>query len=393
MALIEISSYSDFVLICVIASGIIWLFLALFWGQFWRKLELKPGNKILSSTPMVWAIVPARDEADVIEKSLKSLLTQDYEGDFKVILVDDNSSDDTATIAQQTAQQLNKTAQFQLLNGQPLAEGWKGKLWALAQGVDYASSQGKTVDYFLFTDADIEHHQTNLTELVTKAETEKLDLVSLMVLLRCESYWEKLLIPAFVYFFQQLYPFRLANNPNLPIAAAAGGCILIRAQALEQIGGIASVKEALIDDCTLAKKVKSNEGKTWLGLTAHTISLRPYDSLQSIWDMVARTAFDQLGYSWLLLLATVLGMSLVYLVPPVSLAWGLVTGSTTTAVIGLLAWFVMSLTYLPTVQLYQLSWWRAFGLTAIAFLYELMTIDSAFRHLRGKGGLWKGRTY
>ena len=376
-----------------IISGVTWLFLALFWGQFWHKLELEPSTESLDSAPTVWAIVPARDEADVIEKSLKSLLTQDYEGDFKVILVDDNSSDDTATIAQQTAQQLNKTAQFQLLNGQPLAEGWKGKLWALAQGVDYASSQGKTVDYFLFTDADIEHHQTNLTELVTKAETEKLDLVSLMVLLRCESYWEKLLIPAFVYFFQQLYPFRLANNPNLPIAAAAGGCILIRAQALEQIGGIASVKEALIDDCTLAKKVKSNGGKTWLGLAAHTISLRPYDSLQSIWDMVARTAFDQLGYSWLLLLATVLGMSLVYLVPPVSLAWGLVTGSTTTAVIGLLAWFVMSLTYLPTVQLYQLSWWRAFGLTAIAFLYELMTIDSAFRHLRGKGGLWKGRTY
>ncbi len=393
MVSIVINSYGDLVWVCAIASGLIWLFLALFWGQFWRRLELEPSTESLDTTPTVWAIVPARDEADVIETSLKSLLTQDYGGDFKVVLVDDNSSDDTTTIAQQTAQNLGKTEQLQLLNGQPLAKGWKGKLWALAQGVDHAKSQNIPVSYFLFTDADIEHHSTNLSELVTKAETAQLDLVSLMVLLRCDSYWEKLLIPAFVYFFQQLYPFRLANNPQLPLAAAAGGCILIRARTLEQIGGIASVKDALIDDCTLAKKVKSSGGETWLGLTAQTLSLRPYESLRSIWDMVARTAFDQLSYSWLLLLATVLGMSLVYLVPPICLVWGLITGSRLQILVGFLTWLVMSLTYLPTLQLYQLSWWRTLLLPAIAFLYELMTIDSAIRHLQGKGGLWKGRTY
>ena len=380
-------------LILAIASGIIWLFLALFWGQYWRRLELESGDRGLESYPAVWAIVPARDEADVIAQSLKSLFEQNYLGELQIVLVDDNSSDGTATIARKTANDLDMQEQLNVLKGQALAPGWKGKLWALAQGVKHANSQNPEIDYFLFTDADIQHHPTNLKELVTKAENEQLDLVSLMVLLRCQSPWEKLLIPAFVYFFQKLYPFRLANNPQLPLAAAAGGCILLRADTLENIGGLDSVKAALIDDCTLAKRVKSVGGKTWLGLTSKTKSVRPYETLESIWNMVARTAFDQLSYSWILLLGTVLGMSLVYLTPPLALVWGLVSANTNLAIISGATWLIMSLTFVPTLQLYQLPLWRSLLLPAIALLYEFMTIDSAIRHFRGKGGLWKGRTY
>ena len=375
-----------------IASGVIWLFLLLFWGGYWLRLELKPDETKLESYPTVWVVIPARDEADVIHRSLESILNQDYPGKLKVVLVDDNSSDSTATVAQETVDKLGKKEQFYLLNGKPLEIGWKGKLWALNQGVNYTQSQDKA-DYFLFTDADIQHHSSNVSELITKAETESLDLVSLMVLLRSDSFWEKLLIPTFVYFFQQLYPFRLANNPRLPIAAAAGGCILIQTKILEDIGGIASVKTALIDDCTLANKVKSAGGKTWLGLTENTVSLRPYDTLDSIWNMVARTAFDQLSYSWLLLIATVIGMTVVYIIPPVATIWGLLTGNTTIASVGFVTWLIMSVTYIPTLRLYKLPLVIAFLLPAIAFIYELMTVDSAIRHLQGKGGLWKGRTY
>ena len=376
-----------------VASFLIWLGLLLFWGQFWLGVQLADNQPTLKQYPNVWAIIPARDEAEVIANSLSSVLQQDYPGNLAVVLVDDQSTDGTAKIAQETAQKLNKNQRLQIISGQPLPPQWKGKLWALHQGVDYAQKQDTAPDYFLFTDADIQHHQSNVAELVTKAESEKLDLVSLMVLLRCQSFWEKLLIPAFVFFFQQLYPFKLANNPQSFIAAAAGGCILIKTDTLAKIGGIASIKDALIDDCTLAKQVKSNGGKIWLGLTNKTVSLRPYDTLNSVWDMVSRTAFDQLHYSWLLLIGTVIGLTLVYLVPPLAVIWGLITFSPSTAVIGLVTWVIMSIAYFPTVRLYQISFLWSFCLPAIAFLYGLMTIDSAIKHLQGKGGLWKGRVY
>ena len=374
-------------------SLFIWLGLLLFWGKFWLGVRLSPQKATLDSYPNVWAIIPARDEAEVIASSLASVLEQDYPGNLAVVLVDDNSSDNTSSVARQTANRLNKTAQFHLISGQPLPSGWKGKLWALSQGIDYVSQQNLTPDYFLLTDADIKQDCSNVTQLISLGETEDLDLVSLMVLLRCESVWEKLLIPAFVFFFQQLYPFKLANNPQSKIAAAAGGCILIKATMLEKIGGIASVKDALIDDCTLAKKVKSNGGKIWLGLSQTTISLRPYDSLKSIWDMVARTAFNQLNYSWLLLIGTVFGLVLVYLVPPLALIGGIFQQNITLLIIGGTTWCLMSLAYFPTIKLYQLSPLWSFVLPLIAFFYGLMTIDSAIQHLQGKGGFWKGRVY
>ena len=383
-----------FLLTIAFLSLIIWLFLLLFWGRFWladRKLE--PQTTKLEYYPSVCAVVPARNEADVLPISLRSLLTQDYPGVFSVVLVDDRSTDETANVARTTARQLSPTNKLQVISGQPLPTGWTGKLWAMKQGIDYAQEQG-TPDYFWFTDADIEHSINNLSQLVAQAQKQQCDLVSLMVKLRCDRFWSKLLIPAFIFFFQKLYPFPWVNNPQSRMAAAAGGCILLSRQALEDIGGIATIKDALIDDCALAKAVKADKSRSiWLGLTDSTSSLRPYDSLSSIWDTVARTAFTQLRYSPWLLLGTILGMSLVYFVAPITLIVGIVSSNWLLTVISLLTWLLMSLAYFPTIKLYRLSWLWVFSLPAIAFLYTLMTLDSALRHWRGRGGAWKGRVY
>lgn len=368
----------------------IWLFLLLFWGDFWRA-DCRIDRQLpdLDKYPSVCAIVPARNEAEVIATSLTSLLNQDYPRELAIALIDDNSSDRTAEIAQSTAEQLNKSDRLLVVAGKPLEPGWKGKLWAMHQGIIAVE---KTPDYWLFTDADIQHDSKNLTQLVTKAKTDNLDLVSLMVKLRCQSFWEKLLIPAFVFFFQKLYPFSWVNDPRKSIAGAAGGCILISNEALREIGGIATIKDALIDDCSLAKAVKT-QGKIWLGLSETTISLRGYDNLKVIWDTIARTAYTQLNYSPLLLLGTVIGMAIVYLVAPICLAIALFTGNFLVAGISILTWLLMIWAYLPTIRLYNLSITWAVCLPAIAFLYTLMTIDSAIKHYRGKGGAWKGRTY
>ena len=382
-----------------ILSLIIWIFLLLFWGQFWRAdQQLELNNIDLSNYPSVCAIIPARNEADVLPVSLKSLLNQDYSGQFSIILIDDQSTDKTGEVAQHIANQLNQSDRLNIISGQPLPVGWSGKLWAMEQGIQSAKNQDLTPDYFLFTDADIDHHSTNLKELVTKAEKENLALTSLMVLLRCDSFWEKFLIPAFVFFFQKLYPFPWVNNPQNKMAAAAGGCILIRRDRLEEIGSIPSLREALIDDCTLAQKIKGlstpdNPSKIWLGLTEKTKSLRPYDSLDTIWNMIARTAYTQLNYSPLLLLGTVLGMSLVYLAAPVILLLGFYLESRNLMIISSLTWFLMAIAYLPTLRFYKLSPLWSLSLPIIALFYNLMTIDSALRHWRGKGGGWKGRVY
>ena len=380
-------------------SLVIWLFLLLFWGRFWladqrlEKTEIK-----LTSYPDICAIVPARNEADVLSISMASLLTQDYPGTFSVVLVDDNSSDRTTEVAQEIANKLNKTKRINIVFGKPLATGWKGKLWAMKQGIDRAQQQIPKPDYFLFTDADIKHDRHNLLQLVSQAETKDLDLVSLMVLLHCKSIWEKLLIPAFVFFFQKLYPFSWVNHLDLSIAAAAGGCILIRRQALENIGGLESIKDALIDDCALARAIKFNDKKQgnkgiWLGLTETTISLRAYDDLKTIWDTIARTAYTQLNYSPLLLVGTILGMGIVYLASPLCLIIGLIINNWLLVTISLITWLLMTIAYIPTIRLYKLSILWAFTLPAIAFLYTMMTIDSAWKYWQGKGGAWKGRTY
>ena len=376
-------------------SLVIWLFLILFWGQFWRvnhQLEANQDKDIDNNTlPTVCVIIPARNEADVIPVSLRSLLLQDYPGKFTIFLVDDQSSDGTAHIAQGVAYALDKTPQLQIVTSTSLPPGWTGKLWAMEQGLQTASTL--TPDYFLLTDADIEHDPSNLHRLVAKAEAQKLDLVSIMVRLRCQSFWEQLLIPAFVFFFQKLYPFSWVNNPKKATAAAAGGCILIHSEALNRIGGLQIIRQALIDDCSLAKAVKSTHGKIWLGLSTLTYSLRPYDSLKTIWDMVARSAYTQLNYSPFLLIGSLLGMTLVYLLPPIAIIFGLVLGNWIITLISFIGYLLMTFAYFPIIRFYKCSPVFAFSLPIIAFLYTSMTIDSALQHWQGRGGAWKGRVY
>ena len=403
----------------VLLADVIWIGLVTLWGSFWmtdQRLDTsndpisdeeltdlgRPGASTRfqgekgKSLPTICAVMPARNEADMVPHSLRSLLQQDYPGRVQVILVDDHSTDGTGAIAQQVAAELGKSRQLTVLPAATLPKGWTGKLWAMEQGDRHSQTLTPPPDYLLFTDADIEHDPGNLSRLVAKAEQSRLDMVSLMVLLRCQSQWEKWLIPAFVFFFQKLYPFAWVNDPKRAIAAAAGGCILIRRTALTRIGGLQTVRQALIDDCALAKAVKVDTPRNhpiWLGLTQSTRSLRPYDTLATIWDMVARTAYTQLNYSPRLLVGTLLGMTLVYLVAPIALLVGVLTVNWTLAVAGLVGWGLMALAYLPTVQLYRLSPLWALTLPAIALMYTLMTVDSARRHWRGEGGSWKGRTY
>ncbi|MBN4004889.1 glycosyltransferase [Nostoc sp. LPT] len=407
----------------MLLSLTIWLGLLGFWGQFWRTdQQLEVTETQLESLPVVCVVVPARNEAQLLPTTLRSLLLQDYPGSFNVFLVDDRSTDQTANFAEGVAHAVGKAQQLHIISGESLPPGWSGKLWAVEQGIKSASLFAP--DYFLLTDADIEHDSSNLRRLVKKAMQEDLDLVSVMVRLRCESIWEKLLIPAFVFFFQKLYPFRWVNNPNNPTAAAAGGSILIAREALERIGGIQVIRQALIDDCALAQAVKRgtgnketrrqlatslssllqsqipnpkypipSQGRIWLGLSSLTRSLRPYDSLATIWDMVARTAYTQLNYSLLILLGTLVGMPLIYLAPPVCVILGAVWSNWAIAFTGLLGWLLMTFAYYPTIRFYKCSVWFALSLPAIAFLYTLMTLDSALRHWQGRGGAWKGRVY
>ncbi|MCW9680991.1 glycosyltransferase [Dolichospermum planctonicum UHCC 0167] len=381
------------VLTLTFISLITWLFLLLFWGQFWRVNHQLETNKSVIEKPLpkVCVIVPARNEANVIPISLRSLLLQDYTGNFTIFLVDDQSSDGTANFAQGVAYALDKTDKLQIVSSASLPTGWTGKLWAMAQGVEKASEL--TPDYFLLTDADIQHHISNLRRLVAKAESQNLDLVSIMVRLRCQSFWEQLLIPAFVFFFQKLYPFSWVNNPKKTTAAAAGGCILIHRESLNRIGGLQIIRQALIDDCSLAKAVKSNHGKIWLGLSTSTISLRPYDSLKTIWDMVARSAYTQLNYSPVLLVGSLLGMTLVYLLPPIGIILGVLLGNCPITLVSFTAYLLMTFAYLPIIRSYKCPAIFAFSLPIIAFLYTLMTVDSALRHWQGRGGEWKGRVY
>lgn len=386
----------------VLLSLLVWIYLLGFRGKFWlADQRLDKDNNNLSNYPSVCAIVPARNEADLLPTTLKSLLNQDYLGEFSIILIDDQSNDETGKIAQEVAETSNLSHRLTVISGQPLPSGWTGKLWAMEQGIAQAQKKLPLPDYFLLTDADIVHDQFNLKELVIKAEQNNLALVSLMVLLRCKSFWERVLIPAFVFFFQKLYPFPWANNPDHKMAAAAGGCILISRQILEKIGGIQILRNALIDDCSLAAAVKSylqqdSESRIksiWLGLTNSTYSLRPYPSLKSLWDLVARTAFTQLNYSPLLLLGTVIGMTIIYLIPPITVIIGVIVGNGFLVAIGGLVWLLMMIAYFPTLKLYESSALWGISLPAIAFLYTLMTIDSALRYWRGQGGGWKGRVY
>lgn len=365
-----------------------WLYLLLARGGFWRANILDEGDMLPEPNewPNVTAVIPARNEADAIPGSLPSLLTQDYPKSLTVILVDDQSSDGTATAAFVAAEAAGSADRLEVLKGQALPRGWTGKLWAVNQGVLQARELSPPPRYLLLTDADIAYDPEVVRRLVMRAEAGQLALTSLMVKLRCESFAERLLIPAFVFFFQMLYPFAWVNRRNNAVAAAAGGCMLVRREALERAGGIEAIRSSLIDDCALARNMKK-QGPVWLGLTESARSLRPYPRIADIRQMVARSAYDQLNYSPLLLAGTVIAMTIAYILPP---ALGL-GGAGYAQAMGWVGSLLMTVAYLPMVRFYRLSPLWALALPVSSGLYMLFTLNSALQHWRGRGGLWKGR--
>ncbi|MFF7163734.1 glycosyltransferase [Streptomyces sp. NPDC008086] len=367
-----------------------WLWLLLCQGFFWRTDVRLPRRTEPDDWPSVCVVVPARDEAAVLPASLPSLLAQDYPGRAEIFLIDDGSSDGTAELARELAGRHGGLPLTVASPGEPPA-GWTGKLWAVRHGIGLARARGP--EYLLLTDADIAHAPDSLRELVAAARAGGFDTVSQMARLRVESVWERLVVPAFVYFFAQLYPFRRIGRKGARTAAAAGGCVLLRAEAAERARIPDAIRHAVIDDVALARAVKRGGGHIWLGLAERVDSVRPYPRLHDLWRMVSRSAYAQLRHNPALLAGTVAGLALVYLVPPVSLIAGAAVGDTGAALAGGLAWLVMTGTYVPMLRYYRQPLWLAPVLPFTAFLYLLMTVDSAVQHYRGRGAAWKGRTY
>lgn len=375
-----------------IAAGSLaaWSWLLLCQGFFWRTDVRLPRRTDPDVWPSVCVVVPARDEAAVLSDSLPSLLAQDYPGRAEVFLVDDGSADGTGELARELARRRGGLPLTVDSPGEPPA-GWTGKLWAVRHGI--ALARAREPEYLLLTDADIAHAPDSLRHLVAAARTGGYDVVSQMARLRVASRWERLVVPAFVYFFAQLYPFRRIGKKGARTAAAAGGCVLLRAEAAERARVPDAIRHAVIDDVALARAVKGGGGHIWLGLADRVDSVRPYPRLNDLWRMVSRSAYAQLRHNPLLLAGTVAGLTLVYLVPPGAVVAGLITGDTAAAVAGGLAWLVMAGTYLPMLRYYRQPLWLAPLLPFTAFLYLLMTVDSAVQHYRGRGAAWKGRTY
>ncbi|WP_309031184.1 glycosyltransferase [Streptomyces alfalfae] len=375
-----------------IAAGSLaaWLWLLLGQGFFWRTDVRLPPRREPAAWPSVCVVVPARDEADVLPESLPSLLAQDYPGRAEVVLVDDGSTDGTGGLARDLAGRHGGLPLTVASPGEPPA-GWTGKLWAVRHGI--ALARARDPEYLLLTDADIAHGPDSLRELVAAAHGGGFDLVSLMARLRVAGAWERLVVPAFVYFFAQLYPFRRIGRRGARTSAAAGGCVLLRADAAERAGVPDAIRHAVIDDVALARAVRRSGGHIWLGLAERVDSVRPYPRLADLWRMVSRSAYAQLRHSPPLLLGTVAGLALVYLAPPLALVMGLAAGDVPCAVAGGPAWLVMTVTYLPMLRYYRQPPWLALTLPLTAFLYLLMTVDSAVLHYRGRGAAWKGRTY
>lgn len=348
-----------------------WVYLVLFHGRFWSVRPLlarapSPGDR----SARIAVVIPARDEAETIGQTVASLAAQDWPGTLDIWVVDDSSTDDTAEIA--------RGAGASVITAPPLQPGWTGKMWALSRGVNRALQDAP--DYLLFTDADIVHAPDSLSSLIARAQFGRFDIVSVMVKLHCESTAERLLIPAFVFFFFMLYPPAWTANRNRRTAGAAGGCILIRPEALRRIGGIDAIRHELIDDCALAAAVKRTGGAVWLGLSENTRSIRLYPAFADIRNMIARTAFTQLRYNAALLAGTVAGMLLLYVAPLVSFSW-----------IGLVTWLLMTIAYLPMVRFYGQPAWTALLLPVAGMFYTAATVESAIRYWTGRGGAWKGR--
>ena len=364
----------------------IWVYLVLGRGRFWLARERDDRREPAppAAWPRVVAVIPARDEVETIGATVRSLLGQSYPGSFSIVLVDDESRDGTAAAARAAAVAAGAPDRLTVLAGQPLPAGWTGKLWAMAQGIDQANAAAP--DYLLLTDADITYAPDALAHLVARAEAGGYVLTSLMAKLRCESFAERCFVPAFIYFFQMLYPFAWVNRPDHPMAGAAGGCMLVRPQALRAAGGVAAIRGALIDDCALGAAMKK-QGPIWLGLTARVTSARPYERIDDIRRMVIRSAYAQLGYSPLLLLGTVLGMAMTYLAGPMMA----VAGHGLAQAFGTSAFALMVVSYQPILRFYRRSPLWGLALPAIAFAYMAFTVDSAYQHGRGRGGMWKGR--
>jgi hopene-associated glycosyltransferase HpnB len=386
-----------------VLAAVAWGYLLLGHGGYWRTDHRLPDCPAgddpprpgpgAGNWPCVSAVVPARDEAAILPLTLPTLLRQDYPGWLRVVLVDDTSTDGTAQVASSLA---DPGSRLRVIAGCPPPAGWAGKVWAMAQGVTAAGES----DYLLFTDADISWSPDALRSLVRVAEGGPFDLVSQMVLLRAESGWERLIVPAFVYFFGQLYPFRRASRASSRTAAAAGGCMLVRRSALAAAGGLQMISGARIDDVALARLLKGSPARSpcWLGFSVDLESRRPYPTLRSLWEMIARNAYTQLRYSPMLLALVVIGLAWIYLVPPVAAVGGLTVwlangtvAAAVTAAAGWAAALVMTATYVPVLRMYRLSPLRAATLPLVAVLYAAMTVDSARRHHSGRGGSWKGR--
>ena len=384
---------------CTVAA-VAWLYLIAGHGGYWRTSEWLPR---IAAEPDAWpdvvAVVPARNEAEMLPVTLPALLGQQYPGTLTVIVVDDRSSDGTGEVAARIARTSGRPLRVIAGTRPPDGERWAGKVWAMAQGLRAAGAFAPGMDgYLLFTDADIAWEAHQLRRLVAAAEGDDRDLVSQLALLRTAAGWERVVVPAFVYFFAQLYPFRRVNVPGSRTAAAAGGCMLVRRRALA--GGLAPISDALIDDVALGRMVKRQRGRSWLGLTRQVVSVRPYPGLASLWQMVARSAYTQLRYSPVVLAATLTGLLFLYALPPAGAVTGLVAllaggeqgPAALAAGAGLAGWALMSLSYLPVLRLYRLSPLRAPGLPLIALLYAAMTADSARRYYAGRGAEWRGRT-
>lgn len=365
----------------------IWIGLALVHAGFWRiERDLLPSEP--RHWPAVTVIIPARDEAESIAQTLRSLWQQEYAGTLQIILVDDHSQDGTAEIAMRAACEAEQERSLHIVQAEALPPGWTGKVWAMQQGWRESLARRDASPYLLFSDADIAHGTHALQELVCRAEALQCDLVSFMVRLQCETAAERLMIPAFVFFFRLLYPFRRVNDPAHPLAGAAGGTMLVRREALVRIGGLESIRGELIDDCSLARQIKQGGHRIWLGLSDTSYSTRRYERLSEILHMIARTAYTQLRYSPLILLVCVFGLALTFLTPP-----GLVFAAHGYAALsGGVAWLLMSLLYLPMVRFYRRSPLWSLLLPLTALLYLSGTLLSAWRHYRGQGGQWKGRS-
>ena len=372
----------------IIAAGAlaaaVWFYLLAFRGAFWR---IEHNNDPAAPAPArsVVAVIPARDEAEVIGGAVASLLAQDYAGRLDLVIVNDHSTDSTAQVARDAATAAGAADRVTVIEAAPVPAGWTGKLWAVRQGTALAARMRP--DYLLLTDADIVHASDNLRGLVARAESGGFDLVSLMVRLHCRGLWERLLVPAFVFFFFKLYPPRWVADKDRDVAAAAGGCMLLRGGMLQQIGGVDSIRDEIIDDCALARRVKT-VGRVWLGIADETRSVRPYGSWRPVWNMISRCAFAQLNYSASILVVLMLGMAITYLTPPLLV---LLSDNPLAIALGGVAWLGMAASFLPILKLYRCPPLVALLLPVIAAFYMAATFGSAVQFWRGRGGAWKGR--